>query len=86
MIIKLNDMNNKKNTYSTKDQFIASTIYSLGGKMNSIQREKNECFFVFKNKDRCEMWVIKYYAGDLKIDPRILFDSFRTIKSIIYNK
>jgi hypothetical protein len=75
-----------KKTYKTKDQFIASTIYSLGGKINSIPREDKECFFVFDNKEQCEMWVIKYYAGELKIDPRLLFDAFKTIKSIIYNK
>ena len=40
----------------------------------------------FDNKDKCELIVSKYYSGGLKIDPRILFDSFKTIKTNIFEK
>ncbi len=73
--------------YKTKCQFISSTLYALGEQLDSTEWAGNECYFLFVNhKSRCEAVVKKYYAGNLKIDPRILFDSFKTIKSLIFNR
>ena len=70
--------------YRTKDQFVASTLYALGEKLDSTESENGVVFFVFENGKRCEELVKKYYANDLKVNPRALFDSFRTIKSILF--
>lgn len=82
-------MNNKKITYSplfrTKCQFIASTLFALGKKIDSTEWDGRECFFLFENESVCREIMNKYYSGGLKVDPRILFDSFKTIKSMIFN-
>lgn len=72
--------------YRTKCQFIASTLYALGRKLDSTEWLNNECFFVFEDNKECVENIKKYYTGELKLCPRKLFDSFRAIKQIIFNK
>lgn len=74
------------NNYKTKDQFIASTLYALGEGFLFTEWEDNKCYLFFENKNKCEEIVNNYYSGKLKVDPRILFDSFKTVKTIIFNK
>jgi len=71
--------------YRTKDQFIASTLYSFGEKLDSTEWVGNECYFLFENETKCKELAQKYYSGELKVNPRILFDSFKVIKSILFN-
>lgn len=75
-----------KSSFRTKDIFISSTLYALGEKLDSSEWVDNECFFIFEDESSCSDIVKKYYSGELKADPRIIFDSFKTIKSILFNK
>lgn len=70
--------------YKTKDQFISSTLYASGLKLAFPEWEDGKCFLYFKDKKKCDEIVAKYYTGELSLDPRVLFDSFKTVKSIIY--
>lgn len=72
--------------FITKDQFIASTLFAFQMKLNSIDRKNGCCYFVFENKKLCIDMENRYYSGELSINPRLVFDAFRSIKSIIYTK
>lgn len=72
--------------YKTKDQFISSTLYALGIKLAFSNWEDGKCFLYFKDKNKCDEIVNKYFSGELIVNPRILFDSFKTIKTIIFSK
>lgn len=80
----------KKITYSrlyrTKDQYLASTLYAFGLKLDSSEWANNACFFVFEDRKKCEEIVRRYYSGELRIDPRSVWDGFKTIKSIIFGR
>ena len=69
--------------WRTKDQYLASTLYAIGLKLDSSEWFDNACFFVFENEQKCQEVVKKYYAGELRVDPRDLWEGFKTIKSII---
>jgi len=71
--------------HRSKDQFITSTLYALGEKLDSTEWVNNECYFIFENAPSCEEIVKNYYADKLKISPRLLFNSFKDIKSMIFN-
>lgn len=79
-------MNINENLYQTKDIFIASTLYAMGFKLQDTEWVNGECFFIFKNRDKCKKIVTEYYSDELNVSPRLLFYGFRTIKSIIYQK
>jgi hypothetical protein len=74
------------NNFKTKDQFLASTLYALGEKFLYSNWEDGKCYLFFADENKCEKIVSKYYSGELKVDPRIIFDSFKTIKTIIFEK
>jgi len=82
----MNTKTTKTNKYRLKDIFITSTLYALGEKIDSTEWLDGECWFLFCNESKCDELVNKYYANELKVNPRILFDSFKTIKSILFNK
>ena len=72
--------------YKTKCQFLASTLYALGQKLTSSEKVDGRVFMFFEDKKKCEEIISRYYSGDLRIDPRKLFDSFVAVKSVIYNR
>lgn len=82
-------MKNKTTSYAplyrSKCQFIASTLYALGEKLDSTEWINGECFFIFEDAKKCSQIVKDYYAGEIKVDPRVLFNSLKDIKSIIFN-
>ena len=71
--------------YRTKDQYLASTLYALGFKLDSTEWSDGACFFVFEDENKCKEFVSRYFKGELRIDPRNLWEGFKTIKSIIFN-
>ena len=79
-------MKNTNDMHKIKDLFIASTLYALGEKLSTAEWEEGKCFLYFENKKRCEELSDKFFSGDLKVDPRVLFDAFKAIKAIIFSK
>lgn len=71
--------------YKTKDQYLSSTLYAMKLRLDSTEWLNGTCFFVFEDEDKCLNVVKKYYAGELRVDPRFLWEAFKTIKSIIFN-
>jgi hypothetical protein len=72
--------------YRVKCRFLASTLYSLGFVLEDTERENGVCYFCFQDGDKCKEVVKKYFsAGELKVEPRILFSAFTDIKNILYN-
>lgn len=72
--------------FKTKDSYLASVIYYFGFKLDSTEWQGDSLFFVFENAEEAEKIVKQYYAGELKVDPRILFDSYKIIKQIIFSR
>jgi len=75
----------KQTNYKTKDQFLASTLYAIGQKLEGVKNEDGVIYFVFEDEEKCESIVKKYYGGDLEEDPRKLWEGFRQIKSLIFS-
>lgn len=76
----------KVNLYRTKDYNIASTLYALSCKLDSSEVIKGVCFFVFEDEDNCLKIRKSLFDNRLKVNPMVLFDAQRTIKSIIYDR
>ena len=72
-------------SYETKDQYLASTLFALGLKVIKSEWRGRECFFIFSEAEQCQKIIRQYYSGELKADPRIIFDGFKAIKSMIFN-
>lgn len=73
-----------ENLYKTKDQYLASLLYSLKQKLIYTEHKENICYFYFANNEVCEQFISNYFTNDLLINPREFVEAYKTIKTIIY--
>lgn len=78
-------MKNKNKFYKTKDCLISATLDCLGAKLSSTEWDNGSLYFFFEDYDSCEEIINKYYRGELRVNPKDLFNASKNIKSIIYN-
>lgn len=81
--------------YKTKDVYLASTLITLGFNHYRIERNGRQCFFIFTDSsthpdglgliDYIEVKVDEYWSGNLKLDPKELFNSFKELKNRMFN-
>ncbi len=73
-------------SFKTRDQQIGSLLCAVGQKLKSSTWTDGICWFSFENEESCENTVKKYYAGEITVNARTLFESLNTIKRILYSK
>lgn len=76
----------EENFYKTKDQMLAALLYATGYALESTDWTAGVCYFYFADKPKCEQTVSEYYKGKIIINAKLLFDSFQTIKNILFAK
>jgi hypothetical protein len=82
--------------YRTKDVYIASTLIALGYNQYRIERNGKQCFFIFDTDEPglsneiartgLEVTIDEYWSGNLKVDPKELFNSFKELKTRMYGE
>ncbi len=83
--------------YSTKDIYLASTLIALGYKWYRIEKNGRQCYFIFDAanvdsppetppKVSLESEIDNYWAGNLLVDPKELFNAFKELKARIYGE
>jgi rubredoxin len=83
--------------YSTKDIYLASTLIAIGYKWYRIEKNGRQCYFIFdissvdppkgtSPNTFFETEVDDYWAGNLLVDPKQLFNAFKELKARIYGE
>lgn len=75
-----------ENSYTTKDQQIASLLYAQNQILNSSYWENGVCFFVFQDAPQCRDIIAKHYNGQITLTSKVVFEAIKTIKSILLNR
>ena len=71
--------------YETNDLHLAATLQCLGLELLEVDRsDPRRVRFVFLDDDQRREWTRQYLAGELRVDPLILLNSFRMLKRQIY--
>ena len=78
-------MKNENKLYKAKDFLIISVLDCLGAKLNSTEWDSDSLYFFFDDFNGCEEIINQYYRGELRVNPKDLFNASKNIKSIIYN-
>ncbi len=82
-------------SYKVRDTQIASYLIALGFENYSLEKEGNRACFIFKLLDEnsplnvFETRINDYYANNVKIEPKKLFNAYREVKSriaVLFNK
>lgn len=72
-------------TYQTRDFYFAATLCALGMELIDLDRgEPGRAAFVFRDDRRRREWTRRYFAGELRLDPVLLFNSSRGLKRAVY--
>jgi len=72
-----------KNTYQTKDMYIASYL-SLFEKLVNVIKNNDVFWFVFSNQEKCQRRVLKYWNGEATVTVRDYVSAIKNIKSRIF--
>ena len=73
-------------TYETRDFYFAVTLTALGMELIELDRtQPQRATFVFRDDHRRREWTRQYFAGELRLDPVLLFNSSRGLKRAVYD-
>ena len=71
--------------FETNDLHLAATLQCLGLELLAVDRgDPRRVKFVFTDDEQRRQWTRQYLAGELRVDPLILLNSFRMLKRQIY--
>jgi hypothetical protein len=72
------------NDFKTRDLYVAAMLYGEQRGFMGIKRESNICWFIFKDKEKCEKLEKQFYAKEIDINAKIFSDSIKTLKNLIF--
>lgn len=70
--------------FRTKDIYIGTILLQSGIPILRCEGNGRQGIFVFKASGEIELLIAHYFNGELKVDPRRLFESWKTLKSMAY--
>jgi hypothetical protein len=80
------EYNIDKGTYQTRDVYITASLLASGCTIvDMTKNEKQFTFFVTHETEDVRGLVMKFWNGDLLIDAKKLFGSFRELRARMYN-
>ena len=80
-------MKNQINNYLTSDIKIASYLLSKNIPLIGVDRPKSDkVTFVFEQSNRIKQFIQDYFLDKASVNPRLLFESYGNLKSIIFKE
>lgn len=78
-------MKTPADTLSTRDIFL-STIYRIHNlPLIKVEDANGRCIFTFANSEKAKELTTKYFNGELRLDPKRLFEEWKNLKSLAYS-
>ncbi len=73
------------NEFSTKDIYLATVIKQAGVPIIRVEGNGRQGIFVFKASEKIEGLIARYFNGELLVDPKGLFETWKALKSMAYS-
>lgn len=72
-------------TYGTKDFYLATTLVTLGFKLDIIDHKPGDkAEFIFDRRNDLDQVIESFWRGDLRIEPRLFCTNQKMLKSRLY--
>jgi len=71
--------------FSTRDLYLATAIKESGFPILRVEGNGRQGIFVFKASEKIEGLIADYFNGELRVDPRGLFETWKALKSMAYS-
>lgn len=76
----------KTTAYSTTDIYLSASLIASGFKLSNMTKNERQYIFYFDSSDSIEIYVNKYWNGDMILDAKTIFTAFKELKSRMYNQ
>lgn len=70
--------------YQTRDIYLSVILKSFNIPLLRIESNGRQGIFVFKSTDELEQIISQYFNNELKLNPRAVFDNWKSLKSQAY--
>jgi len=71
--------------FSTRDIYLASVIRQAGIPIIRVEGNGRQGIFVFKASEKIEGLITRYFNGELRADPKSLFETWKALKSMAFS-
>lgn len=79
-------MNNPEPTeYKSRDIYLSTTLKACGIPLLRVENHQGKGFFVFKHSPQIETIIADYHNGELKVDAKTLFSTWKDLKSLAFS-
>lgn len=70
--------------WKTRDIYTAAVIRQSGIPIIRVEGNGGRGIFVFQASEKIELLIAKYFNGQLKTDPKGLFETWKALKSMAF--
>ena len=74
-----------ENTYKTKDLGEAGVLIVKKQNLLKMERKNSICWFVFKDKSKCQELSNNFFFGDLMVNAREYTETINRLKNRIFS-
>ncbi len=71
--------------FSTRDIYLASVIRQAGIPILRVEGNGRQGIFVFKSAPQIDGLITKYFNGELRADPKGLFETWKALKAMAFS-
>jgi len=72
--------------FPTRDIYLATVIKESGIPILRIEGSASRAIFVFKASEEINRLITAYLNGELRADPRSIFDTWKALKSMAFSR
>lgn len=81
----MNTLSSKSPEYHTKDIFVATILRQSGIPIVRVENNGRQGIFVFQASEKINDLITQYFNGQLRTDPKSLFETWRSLKSMAFS-
>ena len=76
-------MNQKE--FHTKDIYLATALKQSGARIIRVENRTGKGVFVFDDSAKLKELALRFFNGEMRVDPQGLFEAWKSLKSMVYS-
>ena len=81
----MNISRKKPTEFASRDIYLSTVLKQSGIPILRVENRSGKGIFVFQPSPKIERIISDYFNGKLKVDPRVLFDTWKALKSMAFS-
>ena len=77
--------NQNPTEYLTRDIYLATILSQSKVPLIRVESNGARAIFIFKASEKIEGLIAKYFNGELRLDPRSIFEDWKALKSMAFS-